>query len=217
MKTTQILSLSVLLTVAAAQSFQSLPECGKLCVNNMLAKAKDLGCAQGDAACLCRNEDFAYGIRDCSFDVCGPQQSALVVSYRESYCKNAASGGAGSSSAIPGPVLSPSSSILPASTLTSMTGHGTPIATSALVSLVTHGTEVSTSTFSLTTIYSSEPTSTPSQSQSNNISSSTTSSIESSPSSSETASPSSSSEGSGAKPTAFAGLAAVAGLAALIL
>lgn len=79
----------------------------------MLAKASELGCAAGDAACLCRNVDFAYGIRDCSTDVCGPQQVASVISYGESYCKNAGSGNTGSggvNTSMPGPVVSPTSS-----------------------------------------------------------------------------------------------------------
>lgn len=56
--------------------------------------------------------------------------------------------------------------ILPATTLTSMTGEGSAIATSALISLVTYGTEVSTSTFSLTTIYGTETASSPTQTHS---------------------------------------------------
>ncbi|POS85331.1 hypothetical protein EPUL_004485 [Erysiphe pulchra] len=222
MKATQILSFSVVLTVAAAQTFQSLPDCGKLCVNNMLAKAHELGCADGDAACLCRNVDFAYGIRDCSTDVCGSQQVAPVIAYGESYCKNAGSGGPGPSPSVPGPVMSPTmSSVLPATTLPTMTGLSSAIATSALISLITHGTEVITSTFSLTTIFNSEPTLIPTKSLSSELSSlssvmsSMTSSIESSPTS--TSELSSSSTGSGAKQTAFAGLAAAAGLAAMIL
>lgn len=209
MKATQILSLSVVLTVSAAQSFQSLPDCGKLCVNNMLAKAPELGCAPGDAACLCRKIDFSYGIRDCSTDVCPPQQVASVISYGESYCKSPGLGSINSSQ--PGPVVSStSSSTIPASTLTSMTGQGSAVATSALVSLVTHGTEVYTTTLSLTTMSSTETASSPTQTVT-----SESSSVESSPTS--TSDESSSSTGSGSKPTAFAGLAAVAGLAAMML
>lgn len=215
MKTTQILFIGAAFTLAAAQTFQSLPDCGKLCVNNMLAKAKELGCADGDAACLCSKVDFSYGVRDCSIDVCGAQQIAPIIAYTESYCKAASPGSGNNNSTNAGPIVPPtSSSLVPISTILSKPGQGTPIATSALVSLVTSGGEVYTSTFSLTTLFSSGATPSASITQ---ISSQSSKSSTIEPSSTSTTESSSSSTGSGAKPTAFAGLAAAAGLAAMIL
>ena len=36
----------------------------------MLGKAEALGCKTSDYACLCKNMDFGFGVRDCSTPVC---------------------------------------------------------------------------------------------------------------------------------------------------
>jgi CFEM domain len=40
----------------------SLPACGQLCFNNMLAQYSALGCNALDSYCLCNNVNFGYGI-----------------------------------------------------------------------------------------------------------------------------------------------------------
>jgi hypothetical protein len=53
----------------------------------MLALAPSLGCTSSDAACLCRNVNFGYGIRDCSTAACGGAEAAApVIAYGATYC-----------------------------------------------------------------------------------------------------------------------------------
>ncbi|GKT49899.1 GPI-anchored CFEM domain protein ARB_01545 [Colletotrichum spaethianum] len=59
MKSVIYLSVGLLAGVMAQDS---LAGCGAL--------ASDLGCTAGDTACLCRNVNFTYGIRDCSLESC---------------------------------------------------------------------------------------------------------------------------------------------------
>ena len=53
----------------------------------MLGQATQLGCQANDAKCLCQNQNFAYGIRDCSYQSCNNETAAAeVVSYGVAYC-----------------------------------------------------------------------------------------------------------------------------------
>ncbi|GKT57214.1 CFEM domain-containing protein [Colletotrichum tofieldiae] len=69
-----------LLSGAMAQN--NLAGCGNGCIQSMQGLASDLGCTAGDTACLCRNPNFTYGIRDCSFQSCqqsGDAQQAVAA------------------------------------------------------------------------------------------------------------------------------------------
>ncbi|GJC82468.1 GPI-anchored CFEM domain protein ARB_01545 [Colletotrichum liriopes] len=69
-----------LLSGAMAQN--NLAGCGSGCIQSMQGLASDLGCTAGDTACLCRNPNFTYGIRDCSFQSCqqsGDAQQAVAA------------------------------------------------------------------------------------------------------------------------------------------
>lgn len=52
----------------------------------MLNLAPSLGCSGADAACLCRNVNFGYGIRDCSNAACGTEVAPTVIAYGVAYC-----------------------------------------------------------------------------------------------------------------------------------
>jgi hypothetical protein len=52
----------------------------------MLAKAGSLGCSETDIACLCKNVDFKYGIRDCTAAVCSETDHATVVQFGNAIC-----------------------------------------------------------------------------------------------------------------------------------
>lgn len=53
----------------------------------MLGKAGDFGCGASDAACLCKDANFAYGVRDCSYQYCqNDTAAAMVVAYGTAYC-----------------------------------------------------------------------------------------------------------------------------------
>ncbi|KAK4963851.1 hypothetical protein LTR66_012614, partial [Elasticomyces elasticus] len=70
-----------------AQDLASLPQCGQQCINNMLQIAtSQFGCAPGNVTCYCTNQNFGYGIRDCSNAACTPDQAASVMSFGASYC-----------------------------------------------------------------------------------------------------------------------------------
>jgi hypothetical protein len=56
------------------------------CINNMLALAPSLGCSSTDAACLCKNVNFGYGIRDCSNAACGTAIASTVIAFGNQYC-----------------------------------------------------------------------------------------------------------------------------------
>jgi hypothetical protein len=94
-----------LVAAAAAQSSSDLPQCGQTCVSNMVsaAKSQELGCDAGDVSCLCTNQDFIYGLRDCSAAICNSEQAAAVVAYGLALCRQAGvqitTGSAGSVSA----------------------------------------------------------------------------------------------------------------------
>lgn len=64
----------------------------QMCVNNMLAQYSTFNCAQNDAACLCANVNFGYGLRDCTLQACGQETSTAAVAYGNAYCAAAASG-----------------------------------------------------------------------------------------------------------------------------
>jgi hypothetical protein len=52
----------------------------------MLAQATKLGCTSADAACLCNKSDFAFGIRDCANEACGPD-AQKIIAYGTNFCK----------------------------------------------------------------------------------------------------------------------------------
>ena len=53
----------------------------------MLGKAGEFGCSNTDAACLCKDANFAYGVRDCSYQSCqNDTAAAIVVAYGTAYC-----------------------------------------------------------------------------------------------------------------------------------
>jgi len=75
---------------STATGVAALPSCGQLCFNNMLAQYGPLGCASAqDAACLCGNVNFGYGLRDCSNGACGPDVASTVIAFGSSYCASA--------------------------------------------------------------------------------------------------------------------------------
>ena len=61
----------------------------------MLGKAQELGCNQSDIACLCNNQNFRYGIRDCTTASCPQDAQSQVIDFGNSICAGAAAGGSG--------------------------------------------------------------------------------------------------------------------------
>ncbi|KAK2067234.1 hypothetical protein P8C59_000992 [Phyllachora maydis] len=113
-------ALALLLMAAAAsrlvggQNIDSLPGCGKTCINNELGNP-GLGCgASGkDLACLCANPNFGFGVRDCSMSACGPAVAAEVISAASALCATATQPA--------GPAATPPPAPTPSSTSAEMT------------------------------------------------------------------------------------------------
>ncbi|TIC91699.1 GPI-anchored CFEM domain protein [Colletotrichum higginsianum] len=72
---------------AVCAQLDSLPPCGITCVNNVIAKG--FGCASGDNACLCKQQDFVFGIRDCAAQSCAAAETAKVNDYVTGLCATA--------------------------------------------------------------------------------------------------------------------------------
>ncbi|KFY69350.1 hypothetical protein V496_00285 [Pseudogymnoascus sp. VKM F-4515 (FW-2607)] len=171
-----IVFIGALAALVTAQS--ELSQCGQQCVKDMLAQAAALGCTSADAACLCNKSDFAYGIRDCANEACGPDADKIIA-YGTNFCKgnnggsddgNGGAGGAGSAS---GSATGTAISSSPSATGGAGNGGGAvgggaggasgsgsgavggpvPITTSAVVS--------ESKTVGSTTIYSSDASATP--------------------------------------------------------
>ncbi|TEA15616.1 GPI-anchored CFEM domain protein [Colletotrichum sidae] len=109
------------------------------CVQRMQGKASDLGCNSGDIACLCRNRDFFYGIRDCSFQACNSTLAQEAVAYGVKIYGDA------------GVVIATT----PEATVTQPTGTATVIAApvvSTIFTVITDGDKTITSAIGETTI-----------------------------------------------------------------
>ena len=70
-------------------AISSLPSCGQLCFNNLIAQYSTLGCSSPDPSCLCSKVNFGYGIRDCSNGACGTDIASTVIAYETAYCSSA--------------------------------------------------------------------------------------------------------------------------------
>ncbi len=88
------LSVAIVAAVLAFVAAQdSLNECEQRCVTAMQGQASQLGCSGGDAVCLCANQNFTNGLRDCGAEACGSQRT---LSFAASYCKDVAESAASS-------------------------------------------------------------------------------------------------------------------------
>ena len=81
------IAAALVAAVAHAQSLDSLPACGKVCVPNMVGQFAAFGCQSAtDVACLCRAQNFQYGMRDCIAQACPPSDQGAVQAYAASIC-----------------------------------------------------------------------------------------------------------------------------------
>ncbi|KAK3344379.1 hypothetical protein B0T25DRAFT_325094 [Lasiosphaeria hispida] len=148
MKTTSILlAVAGAVVVSAVDYPADFPACGKLCADNLFAIASTFSCGADDIACLCKAQNWAYGIRDCSIQACQDDSKAnTVISWSNQLCADAgaplnlplASGGSNSASA--------------SATGTDGSSTPSPITTSEVVATITSGGSTFEST-SLTTIF----------------------------------------------------------------
>merc|ERR1711881_527078 len=119
---------------AALAQLDQLPPCGQTCINNMLGQASALGCANDDAACLCANADFGYGVRDCTNEACPADADRnAVIQYGLAYCSSVAAGSASGSAG------SASGSALAATSALTAGGGASGGAGGAIVTTITSG------------------------------------------------------------------------------
>jgi len=78
-----------------ATGIAALPSCGQTCFNNLIGQYSTLGCSSPDPACLCKNINFYYGIRDCSNGACGTAVASTVIAYESAYCASATAASTG--------------------------------------------------------------------------------------------------------------------------
>ncbi|KAJ5657227.1 uncharacterized protein N7484_000876 [Penicillium longicatenatum] len=64
----------------------SASDCAQMCISNMKAKASELGCTSGDLDCLCKSQDYSYGIRDCTKQACPDDDASTVLSMALESC-----------------------------------------------------------------------------------------------------------------------------------
>ncbi|WYZ42022.1 hypothetical protein EsH8_V_000917 [Colletotrichum jinshuiense] len=83
----QITAVAALLGRVCAQ-LDSLPPCGVSCVNSVIAKG--FGCASGDNTCLCKQQDFVFGVRDCASQSCGADEAPKINDYVTGLCASTA-------------------------------------------------------------------------------------------------------------------------------
>ncbi len=74
---------------ATPTAISDLPACGQTCFSNMLAQYSALGCTSPDPACVCKNINFYFGIRDCSNGACGADVATTVINFESAYCASA--------------------------------------------------------------------------------------------------------------------------------
>ncbi|KMU81322.1 chitinase 3 [Coccidioides immitis RMSCC 3703] len=84
MKATALLSIALCAAFGAAQNLDDISECGRMCINNMLNKASELGCDSTDKACLCSKQNFAFGLRDCTLQACGAEDLPKIIAWTAS-------------------------------------------------------------------------------------------------------------------------------------
>lgn len=60
----------------------------KTCISSLVNNPDGFGCSTtNEASCLCANQNFTYGIRDCSNESCdNSANAASVINYGIAYC-----------------------------------------------------------------------------------------------------------------------------------
>lgn len=123
------------------------PDCGKDCITNMVAKASEFNCGATDVHCMCSNENFTFGIRDCSVEHCQNQTAANeIITYGLDICSKAGVSVPVTTQNAPSPTST--------DTATITAGSSVPVTTSAVVSIFTTDGTAVTSTVGSTTLYS---------------------------------------------------------------
>ncbi|KAJ4391572.1 hypothetical protein N0V93_005191 [Gnomoniopsis smithogilvyi] len=148
-----------------AQDINSLPECERTCIQNMLTEGPAYGCPNIDNGspapdCLCSKPEFAYGVRDCSTQSCPSGTDVNQVNqYGLQYCQSAqasASGTALAAIALFSSGVSSGGGSSSSSETSSSSSSRQPITTIPVISTVTSDGSTMETTLGSSTIYSGE-------------------------------------------------------------
>ncbi|KAK4187896.1 hypothetical protein QBC35DRAFT_532128 [Podospora australis] len=66
--------------------YGGIPECGRICLDNMIALGPSLGCPGSHPVCICSKADFMYGMRDCTLQSCPPEVVAQAQGASTAFC-----------------------------------------------------------------------------------------------------------------------------------
>ncbi|RDA96186.1 hypothetical protein CP533_1633 [Ophiocordyceps camponoti-saundersi (nom. inval.)] len=74
---------------ASIPGIRNLPKCARTCGRNMLSesKATELDCDHGDFQCLCVNQDFFFGLRDCTQGNCQGNNVNEILQFGQTICQ----------------------------------------------------------------------------------------------------------------------------------
>ncbi|KAK9770189.1 hypothetical protein SCAR479_13154 [Seiridium cardinale] len=90
MKPSQVVTGAFVASVTAQSYPSGFPNCGIICVSNLVALAPNFDCASTDYACLCQRANFQYGVRDCANEACPNAGDAqTVITYAVNQCASA--------------------------------------------------------------------------------------------------------------------------------
>ncbi|KAL1999570.1 hypothetical protein VTN02DRAFT_4346 [Thermoascus thermophilus] len=94
--------VSVLFAAVGLAQSTNISDCARMCVNNMHGLAESLGCSSDDAACLCNNQNFKYGVHDCTVEACPGEDVNAVVATALAICPSAVKSASAGTSTLAG-------------------------------------------------------------------------------------------------------------------
>ncbi|KAJ5606621.1 hypothetical protein N7510_009402 [Penicillium lagena] len=107
----------------------STSDCANMCISNMNAKASELGCSSGDMTCLCKSQDYEWGVRDCTDQACPGSSPQEAVQMALSKCPGGSGSGSGSGSVSSSGAAGGATTSIMTGTTTLTGANGQPTAT----------------------------------------------------------------------------------------
>ncbi|EEP78141.1 predicted protein [Uncinocarpus reesii 1704] len=156
MKAAAFFSLGLCAVFGAAQNLDDIPQCGRMCIQNMLNKAAELGCAANDIACLCSNRDFGNGIHDCTQQACRDDNLDQIIAAGRALCPNNESDTTSGAPATTQTIVTSSgtgSATLTETISDTVVTSSSPYSTAPVVSTVTDGSQTMETTVGSTTLF----------------------------------------------------------------
>ncbi|KAK8086677.1 hypothetical protein PG994_001651 [Apiospora phragmitis] len=160
-------SAIMILGASALVSAQALPgdfpQCGTVCIPNMVNQASDFNCGNGDWRCLCSNKNFIYGVRDCSDQACPkPEDANAVKVFGKNQCASVGIDIEGIAGSVTGTNPSATTTVTatganPSSGSAAASGSQSAVTTSDILSTITSDGSAIPTTVGQTTIFGGVP------------------------------------------------------------